>query len=73
MLRLPRIPQFRNRLLLAVRNEDRVVAEAFVASRLARDPAEQGSGAAQLAAVGCKKDELRDVVGAAVLHPVELA
>jgi hypothetical protein len=73
VLRLPVVPQLCHRPLLAIRNEDRVVAEALVAARLVRDPAVERAGAAELAAVGREENELRDVARAAFLDACELA
>jgi hypothetical protein len=73
VLRLPAVPQFRDRPLLTLRNEDRVVAEALAPTGFFRDPTLERAGAAKLAAVRRKGDELRDVAGAALLHAVELA
>jgi hypothetical protein len=73
ILRLPAVPQLRNRQLLTRGNEDRVVAETFLAARPAGDAALERAGAAKLAAVRCKKDELGDVARSPILDAVELA
>src|ERR1700758_3638413 len=73
VLSLPRIPQFRHRPLLALRNEDRVVAEALASGRRLRDPSLERARAAKLASVRGEEDELRDVAGAAILDALELA
>jgi len=72
VLRLPVVPQFRDRPVLPLRNEDRVVAEALAAASLQGDPALEPSGAAKLAAVGSEEDELGDVAGSSLLDALEL-
>src|SRR5579884_649822 len=71
--RLPVVPQLRHRPLLAIRNEDRVVAEAFGAERRERDPTVERAGAAQLATIGSEEHELRDVTPAPIRDALELA
>src|SRR5438128_530017 len=61
VLLLPLVAELRDRELLAVGHEDRVVAEALAAARLAGDPALEDPGAADLLPVRRDRDELRDV------------
>jgi hypothetical protein len=69
ILRLPLVAELRDGSLLACGDEDRVVAEALVAARLAGDPAYQDAGAAQLLAGRRECDPLPDVPGAAAYAP----
>ena len=69
---LPVVPELGDRLRLARRHEDRVVAEALVATTLARDRPLEDPGAAQLAAVRREGDELADVASAAIGCTVQL-
>src|SRR5437763_1391571 len=69
---LPLVAELGDRALLAVRHEDRVVAEALAAARLVDDPAFEGADAAVLHAVGVERHELADVPRAPVIHAVEL-
>src|SRR5690349_10181096 len=71
--RLPVVPQFRDRLVLPLRNEDRVVAEALGSRRLVRDPSLERAGPAQLTPVRREEHELGDVARAALLDALELA
>jgi hypothetical protein len=61
---LPLISELGNRPVLAVRDEDRIEAEAGRAAGLMGDSAPEDAGAAQLPAVGRDRDELADVAGA---------
>src|SRR5260221_14241829 len=70
---LPRVAELGDGALLALRDEDRVVAEAFGAARLRRDPALEDAGAAELLATGRDRHELRHVAGATVAHALQLA
>src|SRR5213079_2688309 len=56
-----------DRSFLAGGNEDRVVAEPFVAARLVGDPALEDPGAAQLLPGWRKGDELADIAGPSAL------
>jgi hypothetical protein len=60
---LPFIAELGHRPVLAVRDEDRIEAEAARAARLVDDHALEGAGAAQLPAVRRDRDELADVAG----------
>src|SRR4030081_1155062 len=71
--RLPGVTELGDRPLLAVGDEDRVVAEALAAARLCRNPAADDARPAELLAVGCHRDELRHVPRPALLHSLELA
>src|SRR5262249_27483337 len=62
--RLPAVPELGDRALLAVGDEDRVVAEALGAAWLGDDAPLQRARAAQLAAVCVQGHELADVAGA---------
>ncbi len=72
--RLPVVAELRDRLLLPIWDEHRVVAEALRAPRPVGDPALEEPGAAALLAVGREGDELGDVAAAAPLagHALEL-
>src|SRR5947209_1570860 len=77
--RLPVVAELGDGLLLAARDEHRIEPESFGPSRLVGDATVDGSGAAKLAAVGRKRDELADVTRAAPLvvtervqHPADL-
>ncbi len=72
MLCLPDVAELGDGARLAVRHEDRVVAEALVSSSAVRDRAVQRPCRAHLAAVGSEHDELAHVARAAVRLPVEL-
>src|SRR2546421_4993019 len=72
VLRLPFVAQLRDCPLLAVRDEDRGVAEALAPHRGERDASLECARAAQLGAIGREEDELRDVARGAVIHIVEL-
>ena len=69
---LPFVPELRHRLLLALWDEDRVVAEPLRPAGLLGDSPFEPPGAAELAAVGGDQDELADVAGRAVLDPLQL-
>ena len=55
VLGLPRVAELGNRLLFAVRYEDRVVAEALASRRPHGDPSLERAGAAQPASVRRKE------------------
>src|SRR2546421_2217203 len=59
--RLPCIAKLRNRLLLAVGNEDRVEAEALASAGRVRDPAGERPRSANLVTARRESDELADV------------
>ena len=61
---LPLVAELGDRSLLAVGDEDRVVAEALAAARLVGDAAFERPCAAVLRAVGRERDELADVTRA---------
>ena len=73
VLALPRVAQLGDRPLLALRHEDRVVAEALRATTLGGDPALERARPPHLVAVGPDRDQLADVPGAPILDAVELA
>src|SRR5581483_6538522 len=70
---LPPVPELRDRSLLAVGDEDRVVAEALASGRPFGDAALERAPAPQLAPVRREEDELRHVACAALLESLELA
>src|SRR5579859_7692991 len=70
---LPGVAQLANRLLLAVRDEDRVVAEATGATRRVGDAPVDDTRAPELLAVGRERDELGHIARASVLDALELA
>src|SRR5205085_6710608 len=71
---LPGVPELRHRPRLALRNEDRVVAEALRPAWPLRDPARERSRSTELRAGGRHGDELAHVARAAslALDAVEL-
>ena len=64
VLGLPLVAELCDGALFAVRDEDRVEAEAFLATRLFGDPALEDARAAKLRALGRQRDELADVARA---------
>ena len=64
VLGLPLVAELCDGALFAVRDEDRVEAEAFLATRLFGDPALEDARAAELRALGRQRDELADVARA---------
>src|SRR4029079_12730892 len=72
-LRLPRVAGLRDRLLLAVGDEDGVVAEALGAPRLAGNPPFQNPCSAKLFTIRAEQNELADVTRAAVGLVAEVA
>src|SRR5581483_7820026 len=73
MLVLPAVAELADRQLLAVGDEDRVVAEAAAAARRVGDRPLDDAGAAELVAVRRDRDELADVARAAIRDARELA
>jgi hypothetical protein len=71
--RLPVVPELGDGALLAVRHEDRVVAESLLAARRLGDPAFEDARPAQLLAVRAEQDELADVARPTVLGAAQLA
>src|SRR5689334_7084057 len=71
VLGLPLVAELGHRALLAVRDEDRVEAEAFRPARFLGDAAFERARAAELASVRRERDELADVAGAPVGLAVE--
>ncbi len=69
---LPLVPELGDRQRLAERDEDRVVAEAFVTTRLVGDVTLERSGRAGLRPVRRKCDELADVASTAIRGSGEL-
>ena len=67
MLGLPRVAELGHGLLLPVRDEHRVEAEARRAARLLGDLPCERPGRTQLAADRSQRDELADVAGAAIV------
>src|SRR5918995_393568 len=68
---LPVVSELRDGVRLALGDEDRVVAEALAATRLARDRPLDGAGPATLLALGGQRDELADVARPPVLDALE--
>ena len=62
--RLPLVAELRDRLLLPLRDEDRVEAEAFGAARLFDYSSRKHARAADLLAGGGERDELADIARA---------
>src|SRR3954468_9784936 len=73
MLALPAVAELRDRPLLAVGDEDRVVAEAAAAARRVGDRSLDDAGAAENRAVGRDRDELGDVARSSIGRALELA
>src|SRR5436305_3608743 len=72
VLRLPRVTELGDGALLALGDEDRVVAEASAATRLGRDPSLENARTAQLFTVWSDRDELGHVARTAIVDPFEL-
>src|SRR6478735_1600023 len=64
---LPLVAELRDRSVLAVRNEDRVEAEAFRSADRVCDPASERARSPMLGAVGCDGYELAYVARAAAV------
>src|SRR6266700_14520 len=64
---LPLVAERRDRPLLAVGDEDRVVAKAFAAVRLVSDAALENAGASMLLTRRRQRDELTDVARSAAV------
>src|SRR5258708_5239463 len=71
ILALPAVPQFRDGPLLAVGDEDRVVAEALAATRPVDDRPLEDAGAAKLFALRRQRDELGDVARPPVVDALQ--
>src|SRR5258708_3457537 len=70
---LPGIAELGDGSFFAVRNEDRVVAEALAAARLRRNASGHDACAAELLAVGRDRNELGHVACSPILDALELA
>src|SRR5436305_6519901 len=70
--RLPLVPELGDGSLLAVRDEDRVVAESLGPARLLGDPALEHTRSAHFLAVRAEQDELADVSRPPVLDTLQI-
>src|SRR5207248_3073005 len=70
--RLPLVPELCDGSLLAVRDEDRVVAESLGPARLLGDPALEHTRSAHFLAVRAEQDELADVSRPPVLDTLQI-